>query len=588
MSRPVVPSLRRLWAFAALTLAATSCGDDTASNTISVEEPAAEVASAVGSLPVGAVGLAVEVDNGAGVPLSLRAGQAFYVNQIDLRASVEASVDEGVAGLDASGDFAALDWDGVFLRDTEALPQPNPDGTFTRRRFYRGAAWMEDRSKLTLTQVNASGAALGPPVKLDAGKDDKRKPADTFFIRRLRAIQWTYDCLSTSDCTGASSFMEEALVELRNTTGHSPVFTLHPQTAAFELRWSQKPGGAYVIPVTQLASPPYAYGFSAEVTPVTPPAAGGVYQPGQDITFQITLRDGDGNRLHPEGSLPTYADVVLGGDDSGIQYWRGPVEASATYWRRKHRERMLAAQIIGPAQDIQPIRSFVDVNDFFGPYVTGGKTARDGVLSQLALLPPASTILIGSFDPSHAAWHLPATDTFQFHIDDDANPGTYLVTLKARRTYLGEDIPVSKTIEIQVGTPAHTTATLDTGPCNTCHSGGSTLKALLHGNDNRAACAGCHAPLPFEYEGPIHVRVHYIHSRSDRVDAPPAKCASCHLTPESIQRTSKAACLSCHTSYPADHVASFGPITSSYVGGGTESFDACAGTCHQTHPGDGL
>ena len=38
---------------------------------------------------------------------------------------------------------------------------------------------------------------------------------DSFFTRRLRAIQWTNNCASATDCSTATSFMEEALVELR-------------------------------------------------------------------------------------------------------------------------------------------------------------------------------------------------------------------------------------------------------------------------------------------------------------------------------------------------------------------------------------
>ena len=58
---------------------------------------------------------------------------------------------------------------------------------------------------------------------------------------------------------------------------------------------------------------------------------------------------------------------------------------------------------------------------------------------------------------------------------------------------------------------------------------GGELAKVLHGNDNRAACAGCHAPLGFELEGPIFVRTHFIHSRSDRFDAP---SLSAHLPPD--------------------------------------------------------
>lgn len=543
------------------------------------EEAAAAVVT--GSPAPGSVGLAIDVDNGVGAPLRLRAGQKFHLNQVDLRAAVTASVDEGVAGLASAGDFAGLDWEGVALRDQEFIVSPNPDGTFTRRRFYRGAEWMEDESEISITQVDAGGAALGPKVVARIGKDDERKPRDAFFVRRLRAIQWTRDCASLSDCSGATSFEEEALVELRHATGQAPSFTLHPSTAALALRWSARPGQAYTIPVTQVESPEFAYGVQADVVAVTAPSAGGYYSPGQDVTFQLTLRDGAGKRLHPAGSLPSFAEVSFGLDDTGIQYWRGFFEASATYWRKKHREAMLAMHLIGPAQDIQPIRSVIGVEQFFEPFITSGLPARDGVLSESTVIPSAALLLTGQ-------WNLPTSDLVTFHLTDDAQAGTYLVTVKGRRRYLGEDVPFSKTIEIQVGTAQHTAAELDTGPCNSCHSGGGSLTQVAHANPNRAACAGCHAPLFGEPEGPVFVRVHYIHSRSDRVDAPAKKCATCHLTEESIQRTSKAACLSCHTSYPSDHEQAFGPVTSSYIGGGFESFEQCTGACHTSHPGDGL
>jgi predicted CXXCH cytochrome family protein len=124
---------------------------------------------------------------------------------------------------------------------------------------------------------------------------------------------------------------------------------------------------------------------------------------------------------------------------------------------------------------------------------------------------------------------------------------------------MGEDILFSRTIEIQVGTRRHTTAHLETGPCTTCHTGPSALGNILHANDNRAACAGCHAPLGFELEGPIFVRTHFIHSRSNRFDAPLTKCVVYRLTEKSIQPTSKAACLSCHQSYLQSHIEGTAP-----------------------------
>src|SRR5262245_24115750 len=56
------------------------------------------------------VGLALDIEDGVARPFRVRKNQRFYINQIDLRAHIERAVDEGVAGLDRAGDFAALDW----------------------------------------------------------------------------------------------------------------------------------------------------------------------------------------------------------------------------------------------------------------------------------------------------------------------------------------------------------------------------------------------------------------------------------------------------------------------------------------------
>jgi hypothetical protein len=225
---------------------------------------------------------------------------------------------------------------------------------------------------------------------------------------------------------------------------------------------------------------------------------------------------------------------------------------------------------------------------------TVGTLERDGVYSQFQTFPPGNDLFGGAFDPAHAGWDAPVSDSWTYQIPANAPPGTYLVTVKGRRVYMGEDIPASKTLEIQVGTPQHTSATLTTGPCNTCHSQGGELSNVLHGNDNRAACSGCHTPLGFELEGPIFVRLHFIHSRSNRYDADLAQCSKCHLSNESIQRTSKAACFSCHrideavSKHKNAPPSMFGDLTNIYVGGGRESFQQCTSTCHTTHPKSGF
>ncbi|MBZ4395761.1 MULTISPECIES: cytochrome C [unclassified Myxococcus] len=539
------------------------------------------------------VGLALEVDNGKGQLLRVRAGSSFYINQIDLRASVLSNRDTGLAALKTQSDFAGLGWSGLKAVDEEPVLLGSP-GAFTRRRFYRGAAWMDVPSIFTVEPVDSRGRLTGLPVVLNIGSEDSRRErTDDFFIRRLRAIQSITDCQSPTNCTGARKFEEEALVEVRNAYEHAKAkaFTLTTTTTALRLRWSLRPFTPYIIPVEQVRDADYAYGFGIDVKALTPPRRDGTYAPGSEITFQVALKDGAGNRLHPEGSLPSYNEVAPDGNAAGIQYYRAFFDATTTYYRRKHRERMLMSQIIGPAQNIQPIRSVIALEAFLDPEVDEqvvATEARDGVYSQFAILPFANIVFRGAFFPEEGLWDRPNTDKWQYKIPADATPGTYLVTVKGRRVYLGEDLPGSRTIEIQVGTPRRTEARLTTGPCNSCHSEGGELSQVLHGNDNRAACSGCHAPLGFELEGPIFVRTHFIHSRSNRFDKPLEQCSSCHLTKESIQRTSKAACLSCHKSYPKSHEAQFGKIESMYVGGGPESFQQCTGACHTQHPRSGL
>ncbi|RKG99255.1 cytochrome C [Corallococcus carmarthensis] len=543
------------------------------------------------------VALALEVDNGEGVPLKVKAGQSFWVNQIDLRASIFATKDEGVDGLRQNSDFLAIGWGGVRLADQEFVGLSNADGTFTRRRFYRDAAWMKATSLFTVEPVDSRGVLTGAPVLLNIGSDDTRRTErDDFFIRRMRAIQWTRDCRSLTDCTGAKAYEEEALVELRNAYDHAKkqTLTFTSRTVGLRLRWSLRPFAPYYIPVTQVSQPAYSYGFGIDIKPLTAPRKDGTYAPGSDVTFQMTLKDGKGKRLHPAGSLPTYNEVAppgAPGNPAGIQYYQAFFNPTTTYYRRKHQERMMMTQLIGPAQDIQPIRTIVDLEAFLDDsqdVQTIATPARDGVYAQFMTFPPANKLFGGAFFPNDGRWDAPVSDTWTYHLPADAKPGTYLVTAKARRVYMGEDLPASRTIEIQVGTKTHTEAVLTTGPCNSCHSKGGELSEVLHANDNRAACASCHAPLGFELEGPIFVRTHFIHSRSNRFDAPLEKCSSCHLKQETTQRTSKAACLSCHKSYPDSHVQKFGPIESMYVGGGRESFQQCTGSCHKTHPGAGF
>lgn len=535
-----------------------------------------------------AIGLALEFENGAGAPIRVRKGQKFFIEQIDVRGVIDATTDEGVDGLDQRGSLTGLDWRGTELDDEDFVGLGNPDGTFTRRRYFTNARWMRRPGLMLVRQLDDRGHPTTAPWILNLGSGERRSPLDTFFVRRARAIQWTYDCVSKTDCTGASLFQEEGLVELRHSAWNRDAHKIAKRTTQLELLWSELPGERWRVPVEQVQSPALDYNFDIELDIPTPQA--GFFAPGDSVPVTVSLLDGSGNRLHPEGSLPSYAEVAFGADNTGITYYNAFFDPTTTFYRRKHRERMMAIQLIGPAQDIQPIRTVAPIEQFLVPSETLllGTQDRDGMYAEAQLFPPAHVLFGGAFFPDGGAWNAPVSDQIEFNIPADAKPGTYRFTMKARRVYLGQDIARSVTREIQVGSPTHTEASLPTGPCNTCHSGAGDLGRVLHANADRASCNGCHVPLGFELEGPVYVRTHFIHSRSDRFDRPKSDCSSCHLEKESIQRVSKSACLSCHKSYPDNHVEQFGPIESMYVGGGEESFTSCTSSCHQNHPGSHL
>ncbi|MBA3540449.1 MAG: cytochrome c3 family protein [Deltaproteobacteria bacterium] len=534
------------------------------------------------------IGLALEINDGTPVPLRVRKNQRFYINQIDLRAHIDATTDEGVAGLDQHGDFADLDWRRTAFADESFVPTPNPDGTFTRRRMYREARWMDLPSVFVIEQLGADGRVSGSPIVVDTGHEYLRTNVDSFFTRRLRAIQWTNDCAATDDCSSAHNFMEEALVELRYSNGPNPSFQFDSATTQLRVSWTANNDHGYTIPVQQIANPEWDYGFGIDLAVTTPPQANGTYAPGQVLDVKFTLRDGAGKALHDPGVLPTFLDYLAGNTPSGINYWN-VTEKVMTYYRRKHKEKQMLIAIDGPVQNTGAIHEEVDF--FTGIFtsadgaVVTAKPAEQGFYGEAASVPAWAT-LIGLTPPD-----APVGDTVQLTLPLDAQPGTYKIVMKARRSYLGEEIPRAKVIEIQVGTTQHTTKQFNTGNCETCHSNGSDLSRISHGIElaDRDTCTTCHAPLGFEPEGPVYVRTHFIHSRTKRLGAPLVACNSCHLNAPSVQRTSKSACLSCHTSYPQSHVEQYGPIVDMYIGGTIDdSFQQCTTTCHTTHPRSGL
>lgn len=476
------------------------------------------------------VGLSLLWANGAAAPTTLVGLAPRFIQELDLVESVPSAVDDGITPLITSSALSGLDWTGV--EPVEEIWVPSLDGTFTRERYYRNARWMVLPSVFTLQAIGPNGAPLGAPWVVRAGRDDRQVPADDFFIRRFDARQLALGCASVGDCAGAS-FVAEALVQVRGAL--HPVLdsrVVPPRTAELRLSWNRLPSASFGVAVDRVGrdQAPFDPGFSVGLEPVGAPQNGSHYEPGESVSFRVSFRDGSGERLHPVGALPTYAEFVAGQVGSGLRYLDLSL-LTRLYYALKHRESNLFVVLSGPTDHLRTPQSVVDPGLFFGPQVPFATASVDGFTAVGQTIPPAAVVFGGLADPS--LWALPVSDVVTFTIPEDAEPGTYVAAVKARRDFAGEALHRGATLDIQVGQAAPTVFTPST-TCGSCHSGERTgLDTLLHGIDDRRSCFGCHASLGIELDNALDIRVHAVHDRSNRFDADVRDCGVCHLTPPS-------------------------------------------------------
>lgn len=477
------------------------------------------------------VALSLLFQNGEMAPLTLAGDAPRYLKEIDIVATVPSASDQGIQPLLESSELASLDWTGVEMVEEDW--RPAGDGTFIRQRFYRNARWMERPSLFLVTPTDDAGRPVGPPLRAFAGTDDRLTNAEDGFVRRFVARQSAFGCPAQGDCTGAA-FVTQGLIQLRAPLNASQRARTIPAAATrLSLRWSQQPAANRAVSVAHAAPEdfPYGYGFQPSLEAVNPPANGSHYVPGETVNFRVTFKDGAGRRLHSPGELPTYGQFLRGEVESGIRYYNGFALFPTLYYALKHREGLMAVSLLGPLDKLRTPKTTVALDEFGGTQADFATPAVDGFTSLFANI-PANPIVFGG---NPADDDTPVSDVVAITIPDDALPGTYIAALKARREWGGEAINRAVTREIQVGTATPTPFVAKTGPCNTCHTGPSSLPNLLHGLADRRACFSCHSALAFEPDAAIDIRVHTVHDRSDRFKSLASinNCALCHLTPPS-------------------------------------------------------
>jgi hypothetical protein len=447
-----------------------------------------------------------------------------YIQELDVTAQVTTTTDQGIEPLKNNSEMADLDWSGVQLVDEDW--RPGFDGTFTRSRFYRGAKWMERSSTLALVPVDNNNHPVGPALFETAGSDNKWKSSDDTFIRRFDARQVVPGCQAIGDCSNATQYLAQGLAQMRDAMHPEEAVHIPASATKLALYWTEEPGRVRYAKINhkRYADTPYRYGFSTNVEMITPPANGKFYVPGEGFDVRVSFRDGQGNRLHPVGSLPNYQQFI-DGIPSGLRQYDSLRQLLTLYYGMKHREGLMEWGFSGPSNKVHQPKHEIGFFDFFGPPTPSATVAEDGFTGIVTLNPSITSIAV------QALWSAPVSDTQHFDIPADALPGTYTMTIKGRRDWGGEALNRAGVATFQVGQVAPTTFNPSTGNCQNCHQGQAAFSKILHSLDDRRTCNTCHSKMAFEPDHALDYRIHLIHSRSDRFPADVNNCSTCHLTP---------------------------------------------------------
>lgn len=474
----------------------------------------------------------VRLENGDPKTVTLYGDARRYVHELDITSQFDSTTDLGLQPIIESGDMARLDWRGLELVDEDWRPELGSDPkTYTRTRFYRNAKWMDRPSVFLITPLDARGRPVGLPIVELVGSDDKWRPSDTNFVRRFNARHITRGCPSIGDCTGATDFTAQALAQVRNPTyANAQARTIPANAKKLAVFWSEDPLNTRYVPIERkaLSETPYRYGFNIDVEVISAPANGLYFMPGEGFDFRVTYRDGAGNRLNPPGSFPSYAEFMADDIPSGIRYYDGFQQYLTLYYALKHREGNNMWSFSGPTDKLRASRHEVPDMDLLfasGTQIPTATVEGDGFTAYFDIFPSVPRTL----DPVLSTQPVP--DVMRIEIPEDAQPGTYTLTFKGRRDWGGEALNGAKTIEVQVGQSTPSVFSPTTGKCETCHSGPTSFANVLHRNDDRRTCYGCHAPLESEPDHALDYRIHLIHTRSNRMPADPNDCSTCHLTP---------------------------------------------------------
>lgn len=479
--------------------------------------------------------------------------------------------------------FKSLDWSGAGTGREEWRSMSG--GTFQRETYYENAAWMlSNTDTFTIEVLDRDGQSRSEKVVYDR----KDFLAETPVTGHTRA-SWTVYGLLRPNSPGdlephpspnfqGPQYLTTAKVSFAGSTNPFKSFIMPDLNAEAVIRvtWSLMPDQPFVFPVTVVREqdlPPDCYkldadglatsekvacGFGlAQTARFNPPADNRkFYLPGEKVDFQVSLRDGDGNGLHPRDQLPSYNEYRQN-LSNGISYFN---EQMYLIYREAGTHES-GFRVVGPLQDLGPT-----YGTYKPPYFAFPQTSDP---TQFYSEPGLIRVIAGYGDAKQPT-------RYSFQLPPDAKPGTYALLLKGHRYFMGERLNRLEPIFFQVGQAETTRYPGRIGNCQICHNGVNSLVNLHHGLsvDNVEACQGCHYDLAL---GHMSDFVHRLHMGSRKYPEKKSDCSVCHLTKESAVRPSIVACDGCHNNSHGTKYfdAQFADITSA-----PNSYGNCAQTCH--------
>lgn len=519
-------------------------------------------------------------------PVKLLAGTNYFLNQLTFNETgINVHTDPHTALQDVPHwflslpKFGKLNWEGLALNKQEWMPSERSLGphAWAYKIRWDNPKWKLNRKDSFLVEVIDAGGVVrtsqvysredflaeGPGgwhTLLTWEVDNLEKPKHPGELH----TRWSGHPPPNTGFPGSSPVIFQSLFkfELMTSTAPSKFFKIPDGLTgdgAIRVTWSQLPNDPFYVPVTYesantLPSTCFKADDPTQTVPCTfglvpdavfgRPENGKFYVPGETVQVTLSLKDAEGNLLHPPDSFPSWNDYVL--DNANGIVWAN----FYVYGALNDRETFSGISVTGPKHKMRP-QYGLNQKEFF---VIPTDQFIHGVGNEGMQPIPAPVVSAGALPGLR---DMRPSTTYNIPLPKTAEAGTYVFYWKISRYFRGERFARIQPFEFQVGQEEETAFPNRVGNCQICHRSVLSLDNVRHGLsvDYVEGCKTCHNPdILVASRVQFQRMIHEVHMFSPKFPRAKNDCATCHLTRESALRSSHMVCSSCH---PEPHGNSF-------------------------------